>query len=360
VNYTRHLALPDFSPESQKKVTNAHVLVIGAGGLGVPVAAYLAASGVGRITVLDFDCIDESNLHRQVAYGIADVGKPKVSVLCDQLQSRYPHLRIHAVHEKFHLYNCLDFIRDTTLVIDASDRFAVRFLACDACAELQVPLLTAAVTAYEGQWALFLNQPGAVNYRDLFLSAPGGEAIGNCETNGVLGTAAGVLGTLAANTALRFLAGLKVSTHVLHVFNTADLSLVHINVQQNPENPLRRDNYSFGLLKNEYEELCMSDQVEEVDGEELRLWLQNLENVVLVDVRTTPERDQFHIGGLHIALHEFASRHTEIPQGKSVVLYCQKGIRSWDAAAYLKMYRPEQPVFSLRGGMVSWVATKGM
>jgi adenylyltransferase/sulfurtransferase len=295
-----------------------------------------------------------------VAYGIADVGRPKVEVLCNQLYARYPHLKIQGIQEKFHLYNCLDYAREATLVIDASDRFAVRFLASDACAELNIPLLSAAVTAYEGQWVLFSNQPDSVNYRDLFLSAPGGDAVGNCQTNGVLSTAAGAMGTLAANSALRFLAGLNVSTNVLHVFNTADLSMVHLQVQAHPNNPLRKDNYSFGMLKHEYAELCMSEEVKEVDAETLSQWMQNAQDMVLVDVRTAPERNQFHIGGLHIPLQEFTLLHAEIPQEKKVVLYCAKGIRSWDAAAYLMMYRPNQPIYSLRGGMVAWVGTKGM
>jgi adenylyltransferase/sulfurtransferase len=349
------MALPDFTSEHQQRLENAAVVVVGAGGLGVPIVQYLASSGVGNIQVVDFDKVEESNLPRQVLYGSSDVGLPKVEVLCGGLKKLHPNLRLKSVREKLHCHNAFELLSGASLVIDATDRFAVRFLINDVCTELGIPLLSAAVTGYEGQWVLFDPAQSAVNYRDVYLSLPGGDALGNCETNGVLSTAAGIIGTLAANTAIRFLSGLKEEASVLHVFNTANLQLMHVQVQPHPSNALRMSGYSFGSLKEDYAGLYFTEDVNEVSVRELKQWIESGTDLILVDVRTAPERDQFHIGGQHLPLQEFAQKHHSIQEGNRIVLYCQKGIRSWDAAAYLKLYRPEQEIYSLEGGMVSWL-----
>lgn len=353
--FARHIALPDFFEANLLRLQRATAVVVGAGGLGVPIVQCLAAAGVGAIRVIDFDKIELSNLPRQSLYGQSDVGLWKVEVLEQRMREWHPELRFEGVRDKLHAHNAAELLAGAQLVIDATDQFAVRFLINDVCSHMSIPLLSAAVTGYEGQWVIFSGQKNEPNYRDVFLHAPGEGLIGNCEVNGVLSTAAAVVGALAANSALRFLAGLPEATGKMHLYHTADQHLFHADVPLNEENPLRKKTYSFGDLNADYAGLCVSSEVAELTVSDVKKWLADHTDMVLVDVRTQPERDQYHIGGLHLPLHEFAERLHELPEQAPIVLYCQKGIRSWDAAAYLRLYRPEQKIYSLAGGMSAWI-----
>jgi len=348
--YHRQTILDKFGQENQLKLKRAKVLVIGAGGLGCPVLQYLAAMGVGVIGIADDDHIALSNLHRQVLYSTSDVGKLKVSQAAMRLKEMNPEIEIISHHLRLNSNNILGILTPYDFIFDGTDNFETRYLINDCCALLKKPLVFAAVSAYEGQLAIF-NTPDenglATNYRDLFPIAPKPGEIANCEENGVLGVLPGIIGSMAAAEIVKLITGIgkPLINKLLH-YNllTNEQYVLHIN-----------KGIDYQLPKTENEILQTADSFVEINIEQLTaLKLQS--STLLVDVRETHELPLLNTSDFKKApMSSFEDFLASDIAAKDIVLICQHGIRSQAAAEALhEKYGAAKNIFSLKGGIVKW------
>ena len=217
----RQMNLPGFGPEQQQRLYDAHVLVIGAGGLGCPVMQTLAATGVGHITVWDDDTVDLTNIHRQILFGASDVGRRKVDVAAERLRALQPDIQVTAVNDRLSPDNFIEALEGIDLVIDGSDTFATKFLAADAAEVTGTPLLWGSVLRYRGDIALWHSGPGApadgVGLRDLYPTQPDADSVPDCATAGVLGVTTSVVGSLISTEAVKYLAGIGEVLSLIHI-----------------------------------------------------------------------------------------------------------------------------------------------
>ncbi len=344
--YQRQLILDGFGQPAQVKLANAKVLVIGAGGLGCPALLYLAAAGVGIIGIADHDTIDLSNLHRQVLYGNADVGKSKTLVAQERLSELNPEIKIVSHPIRIQRSNVIEILENYDFIFDGTDNFETRYLINDACARLKKPLVFAAVSGYEGQLAIF-NTPDengiATNYRDIFPIAPTLGEIPSCEENGVLGVLPGIIGSMAAAEMIKLITtlGKPLINKLLH-YNLLTNQQYEIDIV--PGSGYVFDD--FTPSKNSYIEIGAS---------ELDLMLTNPSTLV-VDVREINEVPKLDPKVYHqIPMSRFdAYLKTEI-QHENIVLICQHGIRSVAAAEALHdKYGNTKNIYSLKGGIAKW------
>ena len=219
IRYNRQLMLPEIGNEGQQKLLDSSVLVIGAGGLGCPILQYLAATGVGRIGVVDFDIIEIHNLHRQILYNDTQVGATKAATAHAVLNALNPAAAYVIFDEQLTADNCKQILNDFDVIVDGSDNFATRYLVNDNCVALGKPLVYGSILKFEGQMAVF-NHNGSKNLRDLFPEPPNPEDVPNCNVNGVLGTLPGIIGTMMAHEILKLIIGLAVLNNELILFNT--------------------------------------------------------------------------------------------------------------------------------------------
>ncbi len=357
--YSRQLGLDGFGAEGQARLRNASVLVIGAGGLGSPCALYLAAAGVGRLGLVDFDDIDVSNLHRQILYSADQVGQAKIDRAADRLRSLNPHVRIEPIRARLTRDNARETIRAYDLVADGADNFATRYLVNDACVLENRPLVSASVLGFEGQLSVF-NFEGGPCYRCLYPQPPPPGAVPSCAEGGVLGVLPGLLGTMQALETIKCLAGIG---------QPASGVLVHVDA-------LTLEVSRFGVPKNrdcticapgapqtdfvDYEALCAGAGMNqanapEVTPDELRGELadDNTELVVL-DVREAHERAVDAIeGSVHIPLAAVLSDGVPYDPSRRIVVYCAAGGRSMQAANSL-IERGYRNVASLATGLTGF------
>lgn len=359
-HYSRHLVLPGFGEAGQLRLKKGKVLVVGAGGLGAPLLTYLAAAGVGTIGVIDPDCIEASNLHRQVLYGYDDIGRPKVEVAAQRLQEINPHIEVIAMQNSLTAANALDIIKDYDVVADGTDNFATRYLVNDACVLLGKPNVYASIYRYEGQLSVFnlLRSDGSrgPHYRDLYPQPPAGALIPNCAEGGVLGVLAGIMGSLQTNEVIKILSGSgQPLDGRLLLLDTRDLSTRLVRLPQQSTHQVTE------LI--DYEEFCQTTpvtQMKEVSVKELKTWLEQNKDIQLVDVRTALEHRLGNIGGTLVPLEELDQRYHEIDRHKPVVLYCKVGERSAVALQYLQQTHGFTNLYNLQGGIMAWVQTYGL
>ena len=351
--YQRHLSLAGFGAAAQERLKAGHVLVIGAGGLGCPALIYLAAAGVGRITVVDADRVDPSNLQRQTLYSEADVGDLKVEAACRHLRAQNSLLTVVGVTDRFRRDNALDLVRASDVVIDGSDNFATRYLVNDACVMSDRPFVYGAIQGFDGQLSVF-NWRGGPTYRCLFPTPPTSELAPNCANAGVLGILPGIVGTWQAGEAIKLLTGVgqPLSGRLL-LWNALTMSTQLVALAQDP-----RSRPIVELPADEEADICASSQWE-VDAAELRRILDR-GRVQLIDVREDWERAAEAIDpSTHIPLPLLEQSDDEQilaglrPEAPTVV-YCAAGVRSLRAVAILRARYGFLSVTSLRGGMHGW------
>lgn len=359
--YSRHISLSGFGMEKQHRLRQARVLLVGAGGLGCPAGLYLSAAGVGTIGVIDFDRVERSNLQRQIAHGIRDIGCLKVDSLIETMRGINPLLTYHGHAERLSESNVLSLIQNYDLVLDGSDNFETRFLLADACYLGKVPLLQAAVYEYEAQLGLFLPDAGPC-YRCVFESPPERDALAPCAEVGVLGVVPGTAGLMMATEAIKYLSGLgdSLSGQML-VYQTLNQTLRHIRLARNPQCPLCGENPEI-LVPKAIKVICrVADQPQaddvaswSVDVAQARQWL--LEGINVLDVR---ESWEFQAGHLPKAIHlplgqldELALRST-IPIDGPLLVYCQRGQRSLHAVRMIRAMG-YQHAYSLASGFLGW------
>lgn len=255
LRYSRHILLKDVGVEGQEKIRNGKVLVVGAGGLGAPVALYLAAAGVGTIGIVDGDVVDLSNLQRQVIHFTGDVGHPKVESARDKMLAINPNVKVNTIREFLMSDNALDIIKDYDFIVDGTDNFPVKFLINDACVMAGKPFSHGGILRFEGQ--TFTHLPGTACYRCLFKSPPPANAVPTCSQAGVLGAIAGMLGTIQAAETLKYLTGVgELLTNKLLTFNARTMDFRKINTRRQASCAICGDNPTITELIDYEQAVC--------------------------------------------------------------------------------------------------------
>ncbi len=342
--YHRHTILKGFGAEGQEKLHTARVLVVGAGGLGVPVLTYLNAMGVGTLGVVDHDVVQLSNLHRQVLYDEAQVGMPKVTAALEKLKAQNSNTRLVAHHCFLNTENVMDILSDYDLVVDASDNFPTRYLINDACVLQRKPFVYGALHGFEGQVSVF-NHKNGPTYRCLFPQMPKAEEVPNCNEHGVLGILPGIIGNLQALEAIKIITGVgEVLSGTLLIYDALDQRIQRIQV------PLDHKNLKITALAKAYALSCGQDE-EQISVQGLMKLLDD-EGAYLVDVRSTTEYATGHIpGSNNIPLPELMERLAEVRLDAPVYVICQSGVRSAAAVDQLKEQLPLGRYINVIGGM---------
>jgi len=341
--YNRQILIPEFGLEGQKKLKNASVLVIGAGGLGSPVLLYLTASGIGRIGVVEHDIVDLSNLQRQILYEEKEVGSKKIDAAGERLKNLNENITIQKHPTRLTRYNALEIVENYDLVIDGSDNFPTRYLVNDTCELLNKPFVYGAIHQFEGQVSVF-NYNGGVTYRDLFDKPPAEDMAPNCSTAGVLGMMAGIVGSLQAIEAVKIITGIgRVLNGELLLIEVLSMNVRKIKILTNPEKrPITE------LI--DYEAFCSSGNVlESITFEKFKEL--NKDDYQLIDVRSEREYLLANLGGELIPLEDLESKILSIKKDKTVVIHCQSGGRSKTAIRLLKEKYNFTNLINLEGGM---------
>jgi sulfur-carrier protein adenylyltransferase/sulfurtransferase len=355
--YSRQIVMPEIGSEGQEKLKASSVLVAGAGGLGTPAAVFLAAAGVGRIGLVDFDTVQASNLHRQVLYSEEDLGKKKVEVARSGLQRINPNTKVEIYDSKLDSSNALEILRDYDIVIDGTDNFPARYLIGDACVLLEKPDVYASVFRLDGQMTVFAKSGPC--YRCIYPEPPPPDAVPSCAEAGVLGVLPGIMGSLQAAEALKLILHIGDSLiGRLLVMNATEMSFTEIRVGKNPECPICGPNPSIQELQD-YEAFCgtetkVSASVPEITPILLKRMLDEGKDVELVDVREPFEYQICHLEGSKlIPLGQLHTRVRDLSKSKTLVVYCHHGRRSASAVSYLTS-EGFRDVRNLRGGIAAW------
>lgn len=351
--YSRQLILPGFGPEAQHKLASAKVLVIGAGGLGVPVLQYLTGMGVGMIGIIDGDVVSLSNLHRQVLYTEADITLQKATIAARKLAQLNSTIYFNAINSYLTTENALPVIEPYDLIIDATDNFAARYLINDACVILEKPFVYGAVHQYEGQVSVF-NVDGGPTYRCLYPAMPAINEIPDCNTGGVLGIAPGIIGCHMALEAVKLLTGIgKSISGQLQIFDLLNGSQYSIHLKAKPENQ------HITALQNSYE-LSTCTAVPDLPVKELLHWFETGKEFILLDFRDEEDFDTRHLLKAQFFTTSVLKQKADILDiHEPVAAICYRGHRSLQAAAFLKEKYPLLPVFNVTAGMEGWISQIG-
>ncbi|HXG58667.1 MAG TPA: molybdopterin-synthase adenylyltransferase MoeB [Thermoanaerobaculia bacterium] len=351
--YSRHLLLPEIGEEGQERLKKASVLVVGAGGLGSPAAIYLAAAGVGRIGLVDFDEVDLTNLHRQVLYGTSDVGRPKLDAARARLQDLNRDIEIVTHAGALTSENAMDVIAGYDIVVDGTDNFPTRYLVNDACALAGKPNVYGSIFRFDGQVSVFDAGNGPC-YRCLYPEPPPPHLVPSCAEGGVLGVLPGIVGTIQAAEAIKLITGTGTPLRGrLLLIDALAMRFRELKLRKNPACPLCGEQPAIHQLID-YEGFCNPMHETEITVRQLAERLNAGEDLVLVDVRETYEYQTDHLqGAQHIPLREVPHRLGEIPRDRDVVVYCRSGQRSGRAQQFLAEHGFSR-VRNLRGGISAW------
>ncbi|MGI4729194.1 MAG: molybdopterin-synthase adenylyltransferase MoeB [Janthinobacterium lividum] len=340
--YNRQIILPEIGLQGQQKLKAAKVLMIGAGGLGCPVLQYLVAAGVGAIGIVDDDLVDESNLHRQILYSSADVGKSKAITAAEKLKIMNPFVNLTAYEERFSAENARRLVENYDLIIDGSDNFPTRYLVNDTCIELNKTLVFGSIFKFEGHVSVF-NYQGGPQYRDIFPEAPSANEVPNCAEIGVLGVLPGLVGLYMANEAIKIICGIG---------ETLSGKLMTINALDNAVTvfKFKKSAVEYKITSEEKVEEKNSNN-QEISIEELEDWLEKTpDEVCLIDIREDFEFEDYNIGGLNIPFDELTDQVNSLPKNKKIIFCCRSGQRSKMAVALLKPVFDGE-MFSLKNGI---------
>jgi sulfur-carrier protein adenylyltransferase/sulfurtransferase len=342
--YSRHLIIPDVAMDGQKRLKNAKVLLIGAGGLGSPNAMYLAAAGVGRIGMVDFDVVDASNLQRQVIHGTSDIGRTKLDSAADKIREINPNVEVTKHQVRLDSSNARELIRGYDLVVDGSDNFPTRYLVNDACVLESKPYVWGSIYRFDGQASVFWAEHGPC-YRCLYPEPPPPGMVPSCAEGGVLGVLCATVGSVQANEAIKLITGIgDPLVGRLITYDALEFAWGDIKVRKDPECAVCGKHPTVTELID-YEEFCgvVSDEAQSAAAgstltpAELAARLGNGSGVRLIDVREPHEWEINRIPGAElIPLDTLPSRLSELPQTEPIVLYCKSGVRSAEALALLK------------------------
>ncbi len=352
--YNRQLILPEFGIEAQQKLLNAKLLVVGCGGLGSPVLLYLAAAGVGNITLIDADVVEISNLQRQILFDTNDVGKHKAAAAKQKLEALNPDCKITAHIGLLTVENVHDILSNVDLAIDCTDNFESRYALNDACVLQNKPWVYGSVYQFEGQVAVFNHEVNTVkiDYRDLWPFSPDPNSVPTCTEGGVLGVLPGMIGTLQANEAIKLITGIgSTFSGKLFTLNALNFDTQVWELPPNPKNPHR----SGQDIPTIQASACQLALVPEIDAPSFYSWIEQAKPFQIIDVRTKEEvlRHAFE-NALHIPLANLANRLEDIPKNATLVFVCKAGQRSKKAAQITLDNGFKNAVFSLKGGIMGY------
>ena len=367
--YSRHLTLPEVGPEGQRKLKCSSVLVIGAGGLGAPVSLYLAAAGVGRIGLVDFDRVEVSNLQRQVLFGDQDVGRPKVEAARERLAAINPFVKLELHDTRLTPSNAMSLLEPYDLVVDGTDNFPTRYLVNDACVLAGKTNMYGSIYRFEGQASVFADTNGPC-YRCLFPEPPAPGAVPNCAEGGVLGVLPGIIGSIQATEAIKRLLGVGSSlVGRLLLFDALEMRFRELALRKDPDCPVCGKQPSITSLDDpqameSYQEVCAVTVEPDrrptagiLDVTTLKQKLDRGEKPFILDVRTRMEWEICHLDdSTLLPLNELPGRAAEmVPREREIVVICHSGIRSAAAVEWLagEGYRS---VSNLTGGIDAWAA----
>jgi sulfur-carrier protein adenylyltransferase/sulfurtransferase len=361
IRYSRHILLPQVGEEGQRTLKKSRVLLIGAGGLGSPVALYLSAAGVGIIGLVDFDSVDLSNLQRQILHGSSGIGSPKIDSARDRLRDINPNVHVETYETRLTSSNALEIARGYDLLIDGTDNFATRYLVNDTSVLLGVPNVYGSVYRFEGQASVF-GAPNGPCYRCLFREPPPPDLIPSCAEAGVLGVVPGLVGTIQATEAIKLLLGLG-DTLVgrLLLFDAMTIAFRTLEIRRDPECPACGTREITELM--DYDELCgtassgvaPADAVREIEPAQLAQRLERGERLEIIDVREPYEWEIGHIPGARLVpLDRIAEEIPRLDKRRETILYCKVGARSAYAAQQLARAGVAD-VRNLAGGILRWI-----
>jgi adenylyltransferase/sulfurtransferase len=367
IRYARHIALPEIGVEGQKRLKASRVLCVGAGGLGSPLALYLAAAGVGTLGVVDFDTVDESNLQRQLLHGTGDIGRSKLASAAARLRDVNPHVRVVPHETRLSSTDALQVVADYDLVVDGTDNFPTRYLVNDACVLAGKPNVYGSVFRWEGQVSVFAT-PGGPCYRCLFREPPPPGLVPNCAEGGVVGVLPGIIGSVQALESIKLLLGIGASlAGRLLIFDALALEWREVRLRRNPACPICGDRPTQTTLID-YDVFCGvaapgqtangadSADVPEMEPAAVARQLDSGAPPFLLDVREPWEWAVSNLaqrGARLIPLGELEDRLAEVPTDRPIVVYCRTGQRSFDAAQLMRSAGWAE-VSNMRGGMVAW------
>lgn len=363
--YSRHLILPEFGMEGQKKLKQSSVLLIGAGGLGAPLAMYLAAAGVGRIGLVDFDVVDVSNLQRQVIHGTSDVGRPKLESARDRIKEINPHVEVELHAIRLTSENALELFEQYDVIADGTDNFATRYLVNDACVLTGKPNVYASIFRFEGQVSVF-GMPDGPCYRCVYEEPPPPGLVPSCAEGGVLGVLPGMVGTLQANEVIKVLAGIGTPlVGRLLLIDALDMQFRTLKLRKNPDCPVCGEHPTqTGLI--DYELFCgvapaasnghqEESVVPEITVRELKARLDRGDRPFILDVRKPHEYDIANLGGMLIPVDDLEARLAELEpyRNEEVIVHCRSGARSARAVELLQKAGFTGAV-NVKGGILAW------
>ena len=355
--YSRHLMMPEVTPDGQRCLKAARVLCIGAGGLGSPAALYLAAAGVGTIGIVDFDDVDLSNLQRQILHGTSDIGRSKLESARDRLRDVNPEIKLELHKCRFSSENATELVAQYDLIVDGSDNFPTRYLSNDVCVFARKPNVYGSVFRFEGQTTVFAPHIGGPCYRCLFPEPPPPDTVPNCAEAGVLGVLPGLIGMLQAIEAIKLVVGIgePLVGRLLH-FDALKVKFRELNLRRDPQCPVCGENPTI-FSPIDYEQFCGAEDEEAIptmSAQELKHKMDAREPFELIDVRETFEHEIARIDGAKlIPLGEIAQRADELQGDRPIVVHCHSGRRSAEAVRLLQQ-RGFGNIYNLQGGIDAW------
>jgi adenylyltransferase/sulfurtransferase len=358
--YSRHLILPEVGLAGQKKIKAASVLCIGAGGLGSPIAMYLAAAGIGKLGIVDFDTVDFSNLQRQILHTDADVGRPKTESARETLHGINPNVKVVLHNTRITSENALNLIRPYDIVVDGTDNFPTRYLTNDACVLLKKPNVYGSIFRFEGQASVFAPSLGGPCYRCLYPEPPPPGMVPSCAEGGVLGVLPGIIGCIQATEILKLAIG-KGSSLVgrLLLFNALDMKFRELKLRRDPACPICGEHPTIKKLID-YEQFCgvapgIAAGPDEVTVQDMKKALDNPKfGIKVVDVREPDEYEIARVKGVPLLpLSELPKRFTELDPNQQYYIHCKSGGRSMKALKFLRE-QGFKYLKSVKGGITAW------
>ncbi len=369
--YSRHLIMPEVGAEGQKKLKRSSVLLIGAGGLGSPLGMYLAAAGIGRVGLVDYDVVDYTNLQRQIIHGTKDVGRPKLESARDRILDINPHVQLDLYEVPLTSDNALEIFAPYDVIIDGTDNFPTRYLTNDASVLLGKPNVYGSIFRFEGQASVFYAEEGPC-YRCLFPEPPPPGLVPSCAEGGVLGILPGTVGAIQATEAIKLLLGIgEPLIGRLLLYDALNMNFDYVRLRKNPNCPVCGENPTLTELID-YEQFCgmpahdrseftthengQSDVVPQIAPAELKARLDNGDNLFILDVRETHEWDISnlgHLGAVLIPKGDVLERMGELDTAQEMVVLCRSGVRSADVIRQLSQHGFKK-MWNLDGGINLW------
>jgi molybdopterin/thiamine biosynthesis adenylyltransferase/rhodanese-related sulfurtransferase len=361
LRYSRHLIMPEVGMEGQLKLKQAKVLCIGTGGLGAPLGLYLAAAGVGRIGLVDFDTVDSTNLQRQILFSTSDVGRPKIAAAADRLRGLNPDIQIDTYDTRLTSDNALDLFKDYDIIVDGTDNFPTRYLVNDACILLGKTNVYGSIFRFEGQITVF-GAPGGPCYRCLYPEPPPPGLVPSCAEGGVLGVLPGIVGSIQAAETLKLIIGKGESLiGRLLLFDALAMRFRELKLRKNPECPVCGEHPTVTKLID-YVQFCgirgeeapaPQTSLPEITPRDLKTRLDRGDDLFILDVREPHEYQICNLKGHLIPLGDLSRRVSELDSSREIVAHCRSGKRSAEAIEFLQK-AGFRKIWNLKGGILAW------